>query len=85
MGEIIQLTHAKAIPPKVINEEHAGQRYTVRYDPVSKRWAWIVNYVETYKFFGEATTAEAAASAARRKIHSMNKSLVEFEERNAGQ
>jgi hypothetical protein len=84
MGEIIKMSdHAKPIPPKVTIHEHGGQRYTITYDPVSKRWVWIVNYVETYTYFGEANTAEAAAIAARRKIHNMNKSADEAKERDA--
>ena len=84
MGKVIEMgTHANTIPPKVSVHEHAGQRYTIRYDPISKRWVWVVSYTETYTFFGEASTAEGASKEARRKIHNMTTSAIEFEERNA--
>lgn len=83
MGEIIKLQQPKPIPPKSSTHEHAGQRYTITYDPTSRRWAWIINYVQTHKFFGDSGSAEDAAKAARRKIHNLNKGIIEIEERNS--
>jgi hypothetical protein len=83
MGEIITLPTPKPIPPKVSSHEHAGQRYTVTYDPIGRRWTWVVKYVQTYTFFGESNSAEAASREARRKIHNLTKGIIEIEERDA--
>lgn len=83
MGEIIKLNQPKSIPPKATSHEHAGQRYTITYDPVARRWTWIVNYVRKHNFFGDAESAEAASRQARRQIHNLNKGIIEIEERDA--
>lgn len=83
MGEIIQLPQTKPIPPNTTSGQHAGQRYVVVYDPVSRRWTWVLNFVRTSKFFGDAPTAEDAHKQARRKIHNLTRGIIEMEERNA--
>jgi len=82
MGEIIALSSARPIPPKVTNHEHAGHRYRIEYDPNSKCWVWIVTITRTYNYVGEAATAEGASRDARRKIHILNRMQIETEERD---
>lgn len=75
MGKVIHLT-TKPIPPKREEYEHAGLKYRCIYDqnaPPDKRWVWIVEQVITLKYVGDSPTIEAAARAARRKIHELNK------------
>ena len=74
MGKVVHLAERKAIPPKSINGMHAGQKYTVVFDPNApphERWTWIVDYTRVYKMYGAGPTAEAAGAQARKRIHRM--------------
>ena len=91
LAEVINLAQkreAKPIPPKTDTFEHAGQRYTCRFDsnaPPGQQWVWIVNYTRVYRYFGSGPTMEAVAAFARRKIHMMNlRQIAQEEEREAG-
>lgn len=82
MGKVILLP-TKVIPPKSETYEHAGQRYTCTFDPNAppdKRWVWRVDYVRIYPYYGSCATMEAAAVAARRRIHMSNKHSMAWEE-----
>jgi hypothetical protein len=75
----------KPVKPKSETHEHAGQKYTCRFDPNApdgQKWVWIVDYVRVYREVGSGPTMEAAASKARRHIHSMNKRIMAQEERD---
>jgi hypothetical protein len=83
MAKVIHLSDRKPIPPKVVSGEHAGQRYTCRFDPNApkgEQWVWRVDYKRVYPYFGASPTAEAAAVKARRLIHMMNKHSIESDE-----
>lgn len=72
MGKVIKLQSRKPIPPKSINDSHAGQRYTVTFDPNAppgEQWVWIVDFTRTYRFIGACPTIEHATRDARRRIH----------------
>jgi hypothetical protein len=79
MGKVVHLP-TKTIPPKSETHDHAGQRYTITYDPGSRGYVWSVGYVRIYKFFGESSTYEKAATAARKAIHRMNIDTDKWEE-----
>lgn len=76
MGKVVKLPVRKTVPPKTINDTHAGQRYTVTFDPNApphEQWVWVVEFVRTYRIIGAGPTAEAASVKARRRIHAMIK------------
>jgi len=61
----------KPIPPKEERVTHKGQSFVCRYDPNApdgSRWVWVLDFVRTYRYFGNAATLEAAKSQARRRI-----------------
>lgn len=79
MGKVIALP-AKPIPPKSETHAHAGQNFTITYDPVAREYVWAVNYVRVYKFFNGCPTYQKAYNAARRKIHELNRDTQYWEE-----
>lgn len=84
MRKVIKLSDGKMIPPKSETHEHAGQRYTVTYDPNApehERWVWHMDYVRTYPYFGSCPTLDAAQSRAMRRIVLLNKRVFDWEER----
>lgn len=84
MGKVISLSTKKLIPPKRETFEHAGQRYTCMFDPNAppgRQWVWLVDYVQTYRYFGSSPTMESAAKSARLQIHTLNKHIVATEEK----
>lgn len=75
----------KPIKPKTETHEHAGQKYTCRFDPNApegQQWVWIVDYVRVYHYAGSGPTMDAASATARRRIHALNKRAIESEERD---
>ena len=83
MGEVIRMSERKQVTPKSETFEHAGQRYTCKFDPnapAGERWVWIVNYIRTYQYVGNAASLEKASVKARRQIHVLNKHVIEIEE-----
>ena len=81
MGKVVQLP--TKIPPKSETYEHAGQKYRCTYDPnapSNKKWVWNVDFICIFKYFGSSPTLEAAARAARLKIHSLVKETEIAEE-----
>lgn len=73
---VIDMATRKAIKPKEQVYEHAGQRYRCCFDPnapPNEQWVWIVEYVQTYRYYGHAPTLEGASKGARLKIHKLNK------------
>lgn len=89
MAEVIKLAEqrkAKPVTPKSETFDHAGQRYTCRFDPNAPRgqqWVWCVDYVRTYHYSGSGPTMESVAAAARRKIHMLNVRKIDLEEKDA--
>jgi len=86
MGKVILLPTKNRIPPKSETFEHAGQRYTCVFDPNAppgERWVWLVDYVRTYRYYGSSPSLEAAAIAARKRIHMCNQRIVQQEESGA--
>jgi hypothetical protein len=83
MTKVVSLATDKGPKPKVINDTHAGQRYTVTFDPnapVGQQWVWVVNYTRVYQFYGSGTTSDQAAARARVQIHKMELRKVAREE-----
>jgi hypothetical protein len=83
VAEIIYMSEKKQVTPKSETFEHAGQKYTCRFDPNAppgEKWVWIVNYTRTYQYFGGAATLEKASVKARRQIHTLNRHVIELEE-----
>lgn len=81
MAEVIDFMDRRGT--KQVTYEHGGQKYTCAFDqnaPAGSQWVWFVDYVRTYRYMGSASTMEKAASDARRKIHSLNKRLLDEEE-----
>jgi len=83
MGDIIKMTEHAKVTPKDFVEFYKGQQYRITYDPASHRWVWILEFRETYKFFGEADTEDKAKKLAHRKIHSLIESRADYEERTS--
>jgi hypothetical protein len=80
MSGIVNLADYKPKPirPKSETFDHAGQKYTCRFDPNApkdQQWVWVVDYIRVYRFMGSGPTMEAVASKARRQIHTMNKRM----------
>ena len=87
MSGVVNLADYKPKPvrPKTETYEHAGQKYTCRYDPNAPeeaRWVWIVDYVRVYRAVGSGPTLESVATKARKHIHQMNKRVISSEERD---
>lgn len=77
------MSDRKPVTPKSEVFEHAGQKYTCRFDPnapPNERWMWVVNYTRTYQYIGNAATLEKASVKARKQIHALNKHVIEIEE-----
>lgn len=84
---VIQLTDYKPKPikPKTVTYEHAGQKYTCRFDPNApegQQWVWVVDFVRVYQTIGSAPSLEAASKKARLHIHNMVKRVMTAEERD---
>lgn len=87
MSGIVNLADYKPKPitPKSVTYEHAGQRYTCRFDPGApkdQQWVWTVDYISTYRFIGSGPTLDAVATKARRQIHKMNQRTIAREDRD---
>jgi len=85
MGDIIKMSDRvkKPIPPKTFRDKHGGQEYICVFDPNApkeRQWVWTVNYVRTYRYFGSGPSLEHVSASARKKIHSLNKRVIEYEE-----
>lgn len=85
MAKVVYMAERKSISPKTETFDHGGQKYTCTFDPNApkhQQWVWHVEYVRKYPYFGSCPTMEAAASKARKLIHSMNTHVIKWEESN---
>lgn len=75
MAEVIHLPERKPIPPKQVTALHAGQRYTITFDPnapLHERWMWRVDFTRVYSFIGACASIDLASRQARRRIDRMS-------------
>jgi hypothetical protein len=80
MGKVV---HLNTIPPKSETHEHAGQKYTVTFDPNApelQRWVWVANCVREYPHHGSSATKDAAVTKAIKCIQSFVEFTEELEE-----
>ena len=80
---VIDMQTKKQIKPNVRSFDHGGQRYTCTFDPNAppkEQWVWVVEYVQTYRYYGHAPSLEAASKGARLKIHKLNKMESDYDE-----
>jgi hypothetical protein len=59
------------------------QRYTCTFDPNAPphaRWAWEVNFVRSFKYFGTAPSLPLADRHARKRIQQLLDRVVKQEE-----
>jgi hypothetical protein len=83
VAEIIRMADVRPIPPKVVSSIHMHQRYTCTFDPNAPphaRWAWEVNFVRSFKYFGTAPSLPLADRHARKRIQQLLDRVVKQEE-----
>jgi hypothetical protein len=59
------------VKPKNETRHYGGHTYHLMYDPnapLPKRWVWQAIITKKYEFVGEASTIDAAARAAKKRI-----------------
>lgn len=80
MGKVVKLSDY-GITPKSVDYRHDGQKYTCRFDPNAtpdKKWVFILDYVQTYRYIGAASTIDRASAKAKKIIANLNRYNTEW-------